>query len=329
MAFFNFLIPIAKAEIKPSITYNDIFDTNISGYVQFKNLATGTVSGSNTTYYDKYVAADAETVAYNIHFAYHYLPGSLGTSSSAGVAISTCDLSFVENNYYSLIAYYVTTSNFYVHNTYAQNNNKIGLGPDWAISFSNFYIDPTSFFAGAVSKQFTPGLYLQYNSITFKANRNANCVAWPVNGNGGGLNSKNFRFVGYKVLYQGTEPPSNNELTNFIAQENEKINQNIDSMKEKQDQTNKELGEIKDMDINDSDKELPDDSKFQDYESAEGELKDKVNQVDLSVLNLGMDTESSNFIWHTMTKFLQSHAAVFGMIISFLTIGIIKLALGR
>lgn len=242
-----FFIKGVNAEIKPSITYNDIFDTNIAGYVQFKNLATGTVSGSNTTYYDKYVAADAETVAYNIHFAYHYLPSSLGTSSNAGVAISTCDLSFVENNYYSLMVYYVTTSNFYVHNTYAQNNNKIGLGPDWAISFSNFYIDPTSFFAGAVSKQFTPGLYLQYNSITFKANRNANCVAWPVNGNGGGLNSKNFRFVGYKVLYQGTEPPSNNELTNFIAQENEKINQNIDSMKEKQDKTN-ELIESEDED---------------------------------------------------------------------------------
>lgn len=73
----------------------------------------------------------------------------------------------------------------------------------------------------------------------------------------------------------------------------------------------------------------PDDSKYDDYESAEGSLKDKVNQADLSNLSIGIDSNSSKWIWETLTSLLQSHSAIFGMVIAILSIGIIKLALGR
>ena len=73
----------------------------------------------------------------------------------------------------------------------------------------------------------------------------------------------------------------------------------------------------------------PDDSKYDDYESVEGSLKDKVNQADLSNLSIGIDSNSSKWIWETLTSLLQSHSAIFGMVIAILSIGIIKLALGR
>ncbi len=334
MAFFNFLIPIAKAEeeiFNPPIIYNSIFGTYIDSPVFYKDLGSGNIFYSSSRYNG--------TVSSSF-YEYLWNGSTIGNyvTSDKGLGISSCSSSFVENNYYSITAYYVVFANpdlFYVHNSYAIGNNKIGLGPSESTALNNMSIVPTDFYRSIDSVKI-PGktslgleAYLMFNTIVFKADKNASCVSWAVNKNGGGLTSSNFDYVGYRISYQGTEPPSNDEVTSFITQESNKINQNIDSMKDKQQETNNKLDDIKDMDIADSDKELPDDSKFQDYESAEGELKDKVNQVDLSVLNLGMDTESSNFIWHTMTKFLQSHAAVFNMVISILTIGIIKLALGR
>lgn len=106
----------------------------------------------------------------------------------------------------------------------------------------------------------------------------------------------------------------------------------VDTIKQQTDAINKQtesFDEFKNTDIDDSQKELPDDSSFKEYESVEGELLDKVNQADMDVLDIGIDAESSNFVWDTTTKLIQSHPAVFGMFISILSIGIIKLALGR
>lgn len=89
------------------------------------------------------------------------------------------------------------------------------------------------------------------------------------------------------------------------------------------------IQEMIDSDLDASDKELPDNSSFNDYENAEGALIDKVNQADMSNLNIGIDVNASKWIWNTLTSFIESHSAVFAMFISILSIGIIKLALGR
>lgn len=132
---------------------------------------------------------------------------------------------------------------------------------------------------------------------------------------------------------------TNDKLDEQISQNNTIINQNQDII-DNQEQTNEKLDEqtqqdkeqhdeLMNSDISEEDKELPDDSKYQDYTSTEDSLKDKVNQADLSVVSIGIDANSSNWVWNTLTNLIQSNAVIFGMFIAILSIGIIKLALGR
>lgn len=95
------------------------------------------------------------------------------------------------------------------------------------------------------------------------------------------------------------------------------------------DNINRNHNEIMNSDISDDTKSLPDKSSFEDYQTAENSLKDKIKEADMSVLDIGIDTNSSNWVWTTLTSLIQSHSAIFGMFISILSIGIIKMALGR
>lgn len=94
-------------------------------------------------------------------------------------------------------------------------------------------------------------------------------------------------------------------------------------------ETNQKLDDITNMDIPAEDKQQPDSSSFDDYESAESDLLDNVSQADMSVLDIPIDSSTSSFIWDFVTRSIQSHSLVFSMFIAILSIGIIKLALGR
>lgn len=94
-------------------------------------------------------------------------------------------------------------------------------------------------------------------------------------------------------------------------------------------ETNKKLDEIQNSDISNDSKELPDDSAYQDYQNKEDQLTDKMNQADMSSVSIGIDSNSSSFIWSTVTSLIRTNQHVFAMFISILSIGIIKLALGR
>ena len=83
------------------------------------------------------------------------------------------------------------------------------------------------------------------------------------------------------------------------------------------------------MDAPDSAKTKPDDSDYQDYEKAQGDLTDKISDIPTDTLEIGIDANSSNFIFDTMNKLINAHPAVFSMFIAILSIGIIKLGLGR
>lgn len=101
----------------------------------------------------------------------------------------------------------------------------------------------------------------------------------------------------------------------------------IDGTNDKIDETNDKLDDMINADADAS--VNPDDSKYNDYEDAEGDLKDKVSEADLSNISIGIDNKSSSWIWNTLTSLLQSHSVIFGMVIAILSVGIIKLALGR
>ena len=117
-----------------------------------------------------------------------------------------------------------------------------------------------------------------------------------------------------------------NEIINEVQAGNQAV---IDNQNQNQQQTNDRLDDIINSDISDSDKELPDDSAYNDYSDLEGSLLDKVNDADTSSLDISIDTNSSNFVWDTLTSFIQSHSLIFATFIAILSIGVIKLALGR
>ena len=139
-------------------------------------------------------------------------------------------------------------------------------------------------------------------------------------------------FVVNSTNYVNPEDYSSQTLINqnsqIINQNTTIINQNNQQLQEQQ-ETNDKLDEIKDMDISEEDKELPDDSSYQDYNDAEGDLIDKVNSADMDSLDIAIDTDTSNFIWDTITDLFNSHPMIMSTIIALLSIGVIKLALGR
>lgn len=112
-------------------------------------------------------------------------------------------------------------------------------------------------------------------------------------------------------------------------QQNQQIIDQNNTIINSNNETNDKLDDIIDADISDEDKEMPNDSSFEDYQDAEDDLMNKVNEADMDVLDIAIDTDSSNFVWDTITDILQSHPLIMSTIIAILSIGVIKLALGR
>lgn len=120
-----------------------------------------------------------------------------------------------------------------------------------------------------------------------------------------------------------------NSKIDDVKGKQDQTNNKLDDLNSKQNQTNSKLDNIKDMDAPDSAKTKPDDSDYKDYESAQSDLTDKISDIDTDNVNIAIDPPSSNFIFDTMNKLIKSHPAVFTMFITILSIGIIKLGLGR
>ena len=119
-----------------------------------------------------------------------------------------------------------------------------------------------------------------------------------------------------------------NQNSQIINQNTTIINQNNQQLQEQQ-ETNDKLDNITDMDIPESSKEDLDDSTYQDYQGAQDNLLDSVGEADLSNIDIAIDSDSSTFIWDTITDIFQSHPLIMSTVIAILSIGIIKLALGR
>lgn len=120
-----------------------------------------------------------------------------------------------------------------------------------------------------------------------------------------------------------------NSKLDDVKGKQDQTNNKLDDLNSKQNQTNSKLDNIKDMDAPDSAKTKPDDSDYKDYEKAQGDLTDKISDIPTDTLEIGIDANSSNFIFDTMNKLINAHPAVFSMFIAILSIGIIKLGLGR
>lgn len=112
------------------------------------------------------------------------------------------------------------------------------------------------------------------------------------------------------------------EIANKQQETNNKLDQQLQQDKNQHD-------EFMNSDLSEEDKQKPNDDGYKNYTESENELKDKMNQADLGNISIGLDANSSSWVWDTLTRLIQSHSVVFGMFIAILSIGIIKLALGR
>lgn len=92
---------------------------------------------------------------------------------------------------------------------------------------------------------------------------------------------------------------------------------------------NNQLDNIIDMDLDASDKVQPNTDDYTDYQTAENNLFGKMNNANINNMNIAIDANSSTWVWSRITDFLSSHALLMSFLVSMLSIGIIKMALGR
>lgn len=125
------------------------------------------------------------------------------------------------------------------------------------------------------------------------------------------------------ALYDYTEELANSYKSLKIQSE---FKNSVDQQTQRQQENH---DQIMNSDLNESDKEQPNMDNFNEYKVVEEGILDKFKNVTLDGVNVGLDIDSSNWIWTTLTSLFESHRVVWGSMLSFLSIGIIKLVLGR
>ena len=112
------------------------------------------------------------------------------------------------------------------------------------------------------------------------------------------------------------------ETNDFLNKNNQLIQEQIDEQKN-------EFNEFMNgSELDDTSK--ADQSDFDSYSSNEDSLKSVMSSgADFSNVKVNLDSGTNNFVWDLVTRFVQSNSLVFGLVISILSIGIIKLVFNR
>lgn len=133
----------------------------------------------------------------------------------------------------------------------------------------------------------------------------------------------------YNVVYAFPNVFTSNEDYLSDYENQQKLENGLDDIKQEQQETNNKLDNIINSDISSDSKLPPDTTDFDNYQNAEGNLLDKINGTTLDSLDFAVDIPTSSFIWTRLSNLVQSHPTVMAMFIAILSIGIIKLVLGR
>lgn len=252
------------------------------------------------------------------------LPINIKPNDVVNITTVFCTLNSV--NWYGTYKWYsidnATDINSHFQGNATYNNESIGSYETDATSFAN---------CRAFKLNFTAQNSGQWFSIKFMTSNQ--------------VQLQQVSFMGYQLEKNGIDYSAYfNELGSDISDLESSILENggkldditgaIGDTNEKLDDVTGAIGDtnekLDDMINADADASVnPDDSKYNDYESAEGDLKDKVRQADLTNLSIGIDSKSSSWIWDNLTNFINANSIVFSMYIAILSIGVIKLALGR
>lgn len=164
--------------------------------------------------------------------------------------------------------------------------------------------------------------YSQQLSRTYNGSYNMSC--WfernPSNGlflqiTGGNTNGNVYSYYyDNRLQYSITSSPDTQLLNEITTQNNTIINQNDRLYNEDIDNTTKQ-----DVNTNTVDN----------TQNKEDELLNISTNSNMSIVDVGIDITSSNKIWDLITRILEQNAKVMQMVISILSVGIIKLILRR
>lgn len=330
LVIFSFCFINVKAVNNDSLdlTISDGYFFSLSSYPSYTN------NGFTLT---TYTVGDIFNVA---------LPSPTFVYGVNGGALSQCGMSFVKDFYYSVSYFFVTPNNSsYLHPWYSSWNSSlktVGICNS-ANCIPSFHHDNVNSGVNLVTYTGSSGDTFKIGSFTviFKAPTGGTCVSLAFSSNNNNTSASNLWFLGYKYQSLGSASLSESDIKSALSSdfsnlsnkiddmksEQEKTNSKLDSTNSKIDNTNSKLDEIKDMQPDNSDN--PDSSKYDDYSSAEDSLLDKANSADLDSVDIPIDSDTSNFIWDTMSSLFSTHPLVFSTMLALLSVGVIKLVLGR
>lgn len=103
----------------------------------------------------------------------------------------------------------------------------------------------------------------------------------------------------------------------------------VSSLITQQEEANSKIEEIQNQDIPTESKEAPNQDAFNNYENKENQIKQATSNANMNAVNVAMDIPTSNWIWDTLTRILNTNPMIMSMMITFLSIGVIKLILRR
>lgn len=120
-------------------------------------------------------------------------------------------------------------------------------------------------------------------------------------------------------------------LTSFYIQRNLGVSdlvQNNATLNQIQTNTN-DIKNAMEEDVDNNYKQTPNQNDYNNYHQKENDIIGQISNTDTSAINIQNNNNANLFIWDTLTRSLQSHAKVMALMISILSIGIIKLILNR
>lgn len=327
-------IGITKVEAYATIDYSNDGST-INSYIQPTNNRSITNVSSD---WGESGVTLSSTTPWMIGFNQYWGAGSV---SGSNIVVNADYYIGIKGELYAdtdLTSYLSTT-----RNTLTSSNLRCGVGSAYKSGYNSTYLPEVTNFNVTLTKGTGPFgnnwlFHITYNykqripSITLN---NTNMSCWferqPSNGliaqvyTGQYTSSIHYYYYNSNFQYAITDDPNTAALNTITNQNNTIINQNTE--------INNSLEDINDTlegeDFTEEEKEPVNKDKLNDYKNKESELLNEDNLNNIYEIEIGLDGDTLDYIWDLVTRILQTNTIIYGLVISILSIGIIKLILNR
>ena len=169
-----------------------------------------------------------------------------------GGAITQCEMSFLEGNYYSVTYYFgFENLNAYPHPYYTAWSNKFDVCTSSTCSPSHGFDSISS----GIEYSYVGGVFQYIGTFTviFKAPKTGTCVNIAFSSSNNSSNTSELAFLGYKYNDLGSKPLSSSDIQIALSQDFTELENKIDAMTSEQEETNDKLDDLNDSITSDSD----------------------------------------------------------------------------